>query len=195
MPARKGGMGAGGGGWDRGEGQKPHLSPLSSRNRGGSTACQAPLSMGFFRQEYWSGLRCPPPGDLSDPGIEPTSLASPALAGGSFTTCTTWEDPTDACPESSRSHQVSRRLPLLLGLVEEEARGAGARCQPAVFLNFPLSGRGAAVSVRARPRLQGKDAHEPQAAEAHVGMSCIKCCSPSRSPPPSDLLGFEPWAT
>ena len=46
-------------------------------------ARQAPLSMGFFRQEYWSGLPCPPPGDLPDPGIEPASLMSPALAGGS----------------------------------------------------------------------------------------------------------------
>ena len=39
-----------------------------------TVAHQAPLSMGFFRQEYWSGLACPPPGDLPDPGIEPTSL-------------------------------------------------------------------------------------------------------------------------
>ena len=38
---------------------------------------QAPLSMGFFRQEYWSGLPCPPSGDLPDPGIEPMSLMSP----------------------------------------------------------------------------------------------------------------------
>ena len=38
--------------------------------------------MGFPRQEYWSGLPFPPPGDLSDPGIEPVSLVSPALAGG-----------------------------------------------------------------------------------------------------------------
>ena len=45
-------------------------------------ACQAPLSMGFSRQEYWNGLPCTPPGDLPDPGIEPTSLVSPALAGG-----------------------------------------------------------------------------------------------------------------
>ena len=36
-----------------------------------TVACQAPLSMGFSRQEYWSGLPCPPPGDLPDPGIEP----------------------------------------------------------------------------------------------------------------------------
>ena len=42
----------------------------------------APLSMGFSRQEYQSGLPCPLPGDLPDPGIEPGSLMSPALAGG-----------------------------------------------------------------------------------------------------------------
>ena len=41
--------------------------------------------MGFSRQEYWSGLPCPPPGDLPDPGIEPESLTSPALAGRFFT--------------------------------------------------------------------------------------------------------------
>ena len=48
-------------------------------------AHQAPLSMGFSRQEYWSGVPFPPPGDLPDPEIEPTSLKSPALAGGFFT--------------------------------------------------------------------------------------------------------------
>ena len=42
---------------------------------------QAPLSMGLSRQEYWSGLPCPPPGDLPKPGTEPMSLTSPALAG------------------------------------------------------------------------------------------------------------------
>ena len=44
----------------------------------------APLSMGLSRQEYWSGLPHPSPGDLPDPGIEPTSLKFPALAGGFF---------------------------------------------------------------------------------------------------------------
>ena len=56
-----------------------------------TVARQAPLSMGFSRQEYWSGLPCPPPGDLPDSGIEPVSLMSPALAGGFFTTSATWE--------------------------------------------------------------------------------------------------------
>ena len=47
---------------------------------------QALLSMGFSRQEYWSGLLCPSPGGLSDPGIKPEFLTSPALAGGFFNT-------------------------------------------------------------------------------------------------------------
>ena len=50
-----------------------------------TVAHQALLSMGFFSQEYWSGLPFPPPGDLSNPGTEPASPMSPALAGGFFT--------------------------------------------------------------------------------------------------------------
>ena len=52
---------------------------------------QAPLSMGFSRQEYWSGLPFPPPGDLPNLGIEPASLMSPALVNRFFTTSATWE--------------------------------------------------------------------------------------------------------
>ena len=51
-----------------------------------TVAHQAPLSMRFSRQGYWSGLPCPPPGDLPDPGIKPISLLSPALTGRFFTT-------------------------------------------------------------------------------------------------------------
>jgi len=51
-----------------------------------TVARQVPLSMEFSRQEYWSGLPFPSPGNLPDPGIKPRSLASPALAGGFFTT-------------------------------------------------------------------------------------------------------------
>ena len=47
--------------------------------------------MGFSRQEYWSGLPRPPPGDLPGPGFEPVSVMSPALAGGFFTTSATWD--------------------------------------------------------------------------------------------------------
>ena len=53
--------------------------------------------MGFFRQEYWSELPCPPPGDLPAPGIEPKSPMSPAMAGGFFTTRAIWEAPDFNC--------------------------------------------------------------------------------------------------
>ena len=67
---------------------------------------RAPLSMGFSRQEYWSGLPCPPPGDLSDPGIKPASFTSLVLAGRFFTTSTTTKRETESqkseitCPRS-----------------------------------------------------------------------------------------------
>ena len=58
-----------------------------------TVAHQAPLSMGFSRQEYWSGLPCLSPGDLPDPGIKAASLMSPPLAGSFFTNSATWEAP------------------------------------------------------------------------------------------------------
>ena len=58
-----------------------------------SVALRALLSIGFPRQEYWSGLPFPPSEDLPKPAIEPLSLASSALAGGFFTTGATWEAP------------------------------------------------------------------------------------------------------
>ena len=54
-----------------------------------TVARQAPLFVRFSRQEDWSALPCPPPGDLPDPGIKPTFLKSPALAGSFFTTSAT----------------------------------------------------------------------------------------------------------
>ena len=56
-----------------------------------AVAHQAPLPMGFSRQGYWIGLSFPSPGDLPDPGMEPTSLVFPALAGGFFSTNVTHE--------------------------------------------------------------------------------------------------------
>ena len=56
-----------------------------------TTACQAPLSMGFSRQKYCRGLPFSPPEDLPDPGIDPSSLTSPAFADGFFTTSATWK--------------------------------------------------------------------------------------------------------
>ena len=65
-----------------------------------AVAHQAPLSMGFPRQEYWGGLPLPPPGDLPDPGIEPKSLVFHALAGGFFTTSATWVKATSVTHSS-----------------------------------------------------------------------------------------------
>ena len=59
-----------------------------------TTAPQAPLSMRVSRQDYQSGLPCPPLGDLPNLVIEPESLMSPALAGGFFTTRAAWEAPS-----------------------------------------------------------------------------------------------------
>ena len=61
-----------------------------------TVACQAPLSMGFPRQEYWGELPFPSPGELPDAGIEPATLTSCMLAGGFFT--------TSATREACRSH-------------------------------------------------------------------------------------------
>ena len=62
-----------------------------------SVAYQAPPSMGFSRQEYWSGLPCPPLGDLSNPGIKPRSSA---LQAGSLSS----EPPGKPSPEHSKGH-------------------------------------------------------------------------------------------
>ena len=63
-----------------------------------AVAHHAPLLMRFSRQEYWSGMPCSPPGDLLNPGTESASLMSPVLAGGFFTTSTTWEAPVGHIP-------------------------------------------------------------------------------------------------
>ena len=87
--------------------------------------CKAPLSMGFSRQEYWSGLSFPPPGNLSNPGIEPPS---PALADGFFTAepsgkpilkdthierlnVPKWKD-FACCPLDRRIHSTKRWTPM-----------------------------------------------------------------------------------
>ena len=70
-------------------------------------ACQAPLSMGFSKQEYWSGLPWPPPRFLCNPGIGPTALSSPTLAGGFFTTSATWEDLSSSYSPSKYHRLVS----------------------------------------------------------------------------------------
>ena len=70
----------------------------------------ATLSMGFSRQEYWSGLPFPSPEDFPDPGIEPMSLESPALAGGFFTTSATWEAQRVDSTEGKKKEKVGGLL-------------------------------------------------------------------------------------
>ena len=67
------------------------LSPVQLFATPWTEAHQAPQSMGFPRQEYWSGLSFPPPGHFPDPGIKPKCLASLSLTGGFFTTWAIWE--------------------------------------------------------------------------------------------------------
>ena len=84
------------------------IGPLSSRMTGSllrgvtlwTVACQALLSMGFPRQEYWSELPCSP-GDLHDPETDPTSLAPPSLAGGFLTNVPPLEAPAEGLLHAS----------------------------------------------------------------------------------------------
>ena len=84
-------------------------------------ALQAPLSLGFSRQEYWSGLPCPPPGHLSDPRIKPASLMSPELVGRFSITSTTWEarESHSTCRILFNHHNKCRGMYLLLPFAKE----------------------------------------------------------------------------
>ena len=93
-----------------------------------TAARQAPQSMGFSRQEYWSGLPCPPPGGLPDPGISPASHVS-CMAGWLFTTSATWEAAWVSCAVLSRFSHVRLfvsiwtmdcQVPLSLGFCRQE---------------------------------------------------------------------------
>ena len=81
-----------------------HISCVQLSVTPWTVACQAPLPMEFSRQEYWSGLPFPSPGDLPNSGIEPVSLTSPALAGRFLTTSATWEALLSCISVSKFSH-------------------------------------------------------------------------------------------
>ena len=94
----------------------PHVVPLrecevvsvvSDSAAPWTVAHQAPLSMGFSRQEYWSGLPCPAPADLPNPGIDPTSLKPPASAGRFFSS--SWEAPYSFREQSKPSVDKKQR--------------------------------------------------------------------------------------
>ena len=104
-----------------------------------TVARQAPLSMGFSRQEYWSGLLCPPPGNLLDSGIEPVSPTSSALADKFFITSATWEahqDPcavlclvAQSCPTLYDPMTVARQAPLSVRFFRQ-GYWSGLPCPP-----------------------------------------------------------------
>ena len=79
-----------------------------------TAARQAPLSMGFSRQECWSGLPYPPPGGCPNPEIEPRSPVSPALAGGFLTTVGTWEAGCVGLPDTVRASMKTRLVSICI---------------------------------------------------------------------------------
>ena len=103
-----------------------------------TVAHQAPLSLGFSRQEHWSGLPRSPPGALPDPGIEPTSLVSPALAGQLFTTSATWEalETTDQTPKNQQTQWHSQRQGRT-AFPSQEARGSETVAQVGPVPSIP----------------------------------------------------------
>ena len=129
-------------------------------------AHQAPLSMGFSRQDYWSGLPFPPPRDLPDPRIEPTSPVSPALAGRFFTTeppgkpksilkwkwkqpCPTPCDPMDYTVHGSSPGQNTGvvAFPFSRGIFPTQESNQGLpHCR---WILYQLSSQGSPKSIRA----------------------------------------------
>ena len=110
-----------------------------------TVAQQASLSMGFPRQEYWNGFPFPPSGDLPDPGIKPTSLVSHALAGGFFTTSTTWVQfscsvmsdfvtPWTAARQASLSITNSQSSPRLMSIESVMPSSHLILCRPLLLL-------------------------------------------------------------
>ena len=79
---------------------------------------QAPLSMGFSRKESWSGLPCPPPGDLPDPGIELVSPEDPALQADSLP-LGHW-----GSPGQNIHHVLNKHIPNILEVIISQVIGA-----------------------------------------------------------------------
>ena len=95
-------------------------------------ACQAPLSMEFSRQNYWSGLPCPLPGDLPNPGTEPISLMSPALIGGFFNTSPTWEANKYRTPQQKSATIWAWGAPNIQGLAKRANHSLCSSSSPQV---------------------------------------------------------------
>ena len=119
-----------------------------------TVTCQAPLSMGFSRQKYWSGLPSPTPGDLPDPEMERGSPESSILAGGCVTTmppccpccsvtqlCLTLCDSWTAARQAPLSSTVSQSLLRLMSIESVMPCSYLILCRPLLLLpSFPASG-------------------------------------------------------
>ena len=99
-------------------------------------AHQASLSMWFSREAYWSGLPCPSPGDLPNPGIEPVSPTSPALAGRFFTTSSPWEAHGTQCLIKFLAHSwcCQRLNECYLSLEKRESYSISQRANKALYM-------------------------------------------------------------
>ena len=102
-----------------------------------TVACQSPLSIEFSRQEYWSGLPCPLPGDLPDPGVEPTFLAYPALAGGFLPLCHLGSPQSQLLPWKPVSSHWDCHIP---GSAWQPDAGSGLRYRIMLFVISQLHG-------------------------------------------------------
>ena len=104
-----------------------------------TVAHQTSLSMGFSRQEYWSELPFPTPGDLPNPEMEPVSLVSPALADGYFATGTTWEaksrDTTVSQSINSRVEgvSISTKFNIIIASMSQKKANDGKICKVLFF--------------------------------------------------------------
>ena len=135
-----------------------------------TVARQPPLSIGFSRQEYWSGMPFLPPGDLSDPGIKPES---PALAGRFFTISTTWEtlssldivsivcinqsqSPNPSLPPANFQKYHPSMYPILYSESEVKvAQSCPTLCDPMDGLYSPWNSPGQNTGVGSHFLLQG----------------------------------------
>ena len=125
-----------------------------------SVACQVPLSMGFSRREHCHGLPCPPPGDHPDPGMEPTSLITPAWAGGFFTPAPPGK-PSDFCTDAQRGGD-SHPEQSLDSSPGPPGMGAPTHREPSPQATTPPGGRfSASLFCYKTPPLPGRSGYRP----------------------------------
>ena len=117
-----------------------HSSPVQLCVTLSTVACQAPMSMGFSRQEYWSGLPCPPPGDLPNPGIKPVSLQFSSVQWLSHVQL--FATPWTAARQASLSITNSWSLPKITSTESLMSSNHLILCRPLLLLppTLPASG-------------------------------------------------------